>query len=248
MDSLLVLQPAKPKSTFKYYNNRTPLMDILRLAIAICPCYYHLMAKKRDDAGMQAKLMNAAMTAFSRKGLNDCRMSDIADDAGLARGTAYLYFKSKEQLMLSMYKLYSSKIIKSQKAMLAQAGDLTARQLLDRACQACLRSGISHRRTFGLWFQFLALGSSPSLGKAVRNTLAENYRGHSDYLEELVEKGRNSGEFRKNTNSRAVAAALVGLLEGLMIRQYADSELTNLAVDYSEMVCVILDGISAKVK
>jgi TetR/AcrR family transcriptional regulator, fatty acid metabolism regulator protein len=206
------------------------------------------MAKKRDDSGMQAKLMNAAMTAFSRKGLNDCRMSDIAEDAGLARGTAYLYFKSKEQLMLSMYKLYSSRMIESQKAMLAQAGNLTARQLLDRACQACLRSGMSHRRTFGLWFQFLALGSSPSLGKTVRKTLAENYRGHSAYFEDLVEKGKNSGEFRKSANSRAVAAALVGLLEGLMIRQYADAELTNLAMDYSEMVGLILDGISIKVK
>ena len=106
--------------------------------------------------------------------------------------------------MLGMYKLYSSRIIESQKTMLAQAGDLTARQLLDRACQACLRSAISHRRTFGLWFQFLALGSSPSLGKNVRNTLAENYRGHSAYFEDLVEKGKKSGEFRKNASSRAV--------------------------------------------
>lgn len=208
-------------------------------------CQYRPMAKKRDDSGMQSKLMNAAMTAFSRKGLNDCRMSDIADAAGLARGTAYLYFKSKEQLMLSMYKLYSSKIIESQKAMLAQAGDLTARQLLDRACEACLRSGIRHRRTFGLWFQFLALGSSPSMGKAARKTLAENYRGHSTYFEALVEQGKRSGEFRQNANSRAVASALVGLLEGLMIRQYADAELTDLATDYSELVRLILDGISA---
>ena len=194
---------------------------------------------------MQSKLMNAAMRAFSRKGLNDCRMSDIADAAGLARGTAYLYFRSKEQLMLSMYKLYSSRIIESQKAMLAKAGDLTARQLLDRACQACLRSGISHRRTFGLWFQFLALGSSPSMGKAVRKTLAETYRGHSAYFEDLVEKGKSSGEFHQNANSRAVASALVGLLEGLMIRQYADAGLTDLATDYSELVRLILDGISA---
>ena len=203
------------------------------------------MAKKRDDSGMQSRLMNAAMTAFSRKGLNDCRMSDIADAAGLARGTAYLYFRSKEQLMLSMYKLYSSRIIESQKAMLAKAGDLTARQLLDRACQACLRSGISHRRTFGLWFQFLALGSSPSMGKAVRKTLAGTYRGHSAYFEDLVEKGKSSGEFHQNANSRAVASALVGLLEGLMIRQYADAGLTDLATDYSELVRLILDGISA---
>jgi len=204
------------------------------------------VAKKRDDPGMQSKLMNAAMTAFARKGLNDCRMSDIADAAGLARGTAYLYFKSKEQLMLGMYKLYSSRIIESQKAMLAKAGDLTARQLLDRSCQACLRSGLRHRRTFGLWFQFLALGSSPSMGKTVRNTLAENYRGHSAYFEDLVEKGKSSGEFHPKTNSRAIASALVALLEGLMIRQHADPKLTDLVADYSESVRLILDGITAR--
>jgi TetR/AcrR family fatty acid metabolism transcriptional regulator len=206
------------------------------------------MAKRRDETGMQARLMDAAMAAFSKKGLKDCTISDIAEAAGLARGTAYLYFKSKEQLMLSMYKLYSSRVIASQKAMLAQAGDLTARQLLDRACEACLRSAMNHRRTFGLWFQFLALGSSPSLGKSVRQTLAEHYRGHSEYFEQLLERGKKSNEFRKNTDSQAVGSALVGLLEGLMIRQYADADLTNLREDYSTLVGIILDGISVKAK
>jgi TetR/AcrR family fatty acid metabolism transcriptional regulator len=204
------------------------------------------MAKKRDDSGMQAKLMDAAMAAFCRRGLADCRMSDIADAAGLARGTAYLYFKSKEQLMLSMYKLYSARMLQKQKAMLAQARDLTARQLLDRACQACLQSAIAHHRTFSLWFQFLAMGSSPSLGKAVRHTLADTYRGHSIYFEELVEKGKRNGEFRKAVNTRAIAAALVGLLEGLLIRQYADAELTDVAGDYPAIVRLILDGITRK--
>jgi TetR/AcrR family fatty acid metabolism transcriptional regulator len=201
------------------------------------------MAKKRDDRGMQTKLMDAAMAAFCRRGLADCRMSDIADAAGLARGTAYLYFKSKEQLMVSMYKLYSKRTLEKQKTILAQAGDLTARQLLDRACETCLQSAITHRRTFSLWFQFLAMGSSPSLGKAVRRTLAETYRGYSVYFEELLEKGKRAGEFRKDANTRAVAAGLVGLLEGLMIRQYADAGLTDLAGDYPQIVRLILDGI-----
>jgi TetR/AcrR family fatty acid metabolism transcriptional regulator len=204
------------------------------------------MAKKRDDRGMQTKLMDAAMAAFSRRGLADCRMSDIADAAGLARGTAYLYFKSKEQLMISMYKLYSARTLEKQKALLIQAGKLTARQLLEQACETCLQSAMAHRRTFSLWFQFLAMGSSPSLGKAVRRTLAETYRGHSTYFEELVERGKRTGEFRKDVTTRAVAAALVGLLEGLMIRQYADAELTDLAADYPEMVRLILDGIRQK--
>jgi AcrR family transcriptional regulator len=188
------------------------------------------------------------MAAFCNRGLADCRMSDIADAAGLARGTAYLYFKSKEQLMLGMYKLYSTRMLEKQKAVLAKAGNLTARQLLDRACQSCLQSAIAHRRTFGLWFQFLAMGSSPSLGKAVRRTLAETYRGHSAYFEELVEKGKRTGEFRKDANARAIAAALVGLLEGLMIRQYADGDLTDLANDYPEVVRLILDGITQRPK
>src|SRR5678816_602243 len=147
---------------------------IPRLAIPLSHCYpLSLMAKKRDEIGMQRKFMNAAISAFCRRGLADCRMSDIADAAGLARGTAYLYFKSKEQLMLAMYKLYSKRMLEKQRSTLAQAGDLPARKLLDLACQACLQAGISYRRTFSLWFQFLAMGSSPSLGKAVRQTLAE---------------------------------------------------------------------------
>jgi AcrR family transcriptional regulator len=103
------------------------------------------MAKKRDEIGMQSRLMTAAMTAFCRRGLADCRMSDIADAAGLARGTPYLYFKSKEQLMLAMYQLYSNRMLERQKSMLAKAGDLPARQLLELACQACLQAGMSHR-------------------------------------------------------------------------------------------------------
>jgi len=195
---------------------------------------------------MRSKLMNAAISAFCRRGLADCRMSDIAGAAGLARGTPYLYFSSKEELMVAMYKLYSHRTLEKQKSLLAKAGDLSARQLLDRACQACLQAGISHRRTFSLWFQFLAMGSSPSMGKAVRETLAETYRGHSTYFEDLIEKGKKSGEFRPDTNTRAVASALVGLLEGLMIRQYADSKLIDLAGDYSAVVGLILDGISAE--
>lgn len=208
--------------------------------------YARLMARKRDERGMQTKLMDAAMDAFCHRGLADCRMSDIADAAGLARGTAYLYFKSKEQLMLSMYKFYSRRMLERQKAMLAKTCGLTARQLLERACEACLKSALDHRRTFSLWFQFLAMGASPALGKAVRRTLAETYRGHSAYFEELVERGKKAGEFRKDVDTRAIAAALVGLLEGLMIRQYADAKLTELSRDYPLVVGLILDGVAAR--
>jgi hypothetical protein len=53
-------------------------------------------------------------------------------------------------------------------------------------------------------------------------------------------------EFRADTNQRAVAAALISLLEGMMVRDYADPTLVDLEKDYLQMVELILDGIGVQ--
>src|SRR5947209_8074000 len=43
-------------------------------------------------------ILDAARTVFSRKGYAETAVDDVAEEAGIAKGTLYLYFKSKEQL------------------------------------------------------------------------------------------------------------------------------------------------------
>jgi TetR/AcrR family fatty acid metabolism transcriptional regulator len=202
------------------------------------------MAKQRDDEGMKSRLMEAAMNAFTKKGLNGCTMANIAQEAGLASGTAYLYFKGKEQLMVTMYKLYSSRMLDYQRRLLAKMEGKTARELLTKMCEECLRAAIRHRATFGLWFQFLALSSTPNLRTDIKKILADNYRGHNDYIEALLKQGIQNREFKPDINTRAISASLIALLEGFLIREYADSDLINLEKDYLQMVDTVLDGIS----
>src|SRR5689334_10675167 len=47
-----------------------------------------------------AALLSAARVVFSRQGFHDATIDDIAREAGVAKGTVYLYFKSKQEIYL----------------------------------------------------------------------------------------------------------------------------------------------------
>ena len=52
------------------------------------------MAKPRDDEGMRNRLNEAATVVFGRQSHLEASMSQVAAEAGLAKGTIYLYFKN----------------------------------------------------------------------------------------------------------------------------------------------------------
>ncbi len=62
------------------------------------------MPKIVDKDAMRVRIMEAAMQCYSTQGFHAAKMSDIAKAAGLAKGTLYLYFKSKDQLTTSLVK------------------------------------------------------------------------------------------------------------------------------------------------
>ena len=48
------------------------------------------------------KILEAASTIFIRKGFHKTQMEDVAEKTGVAKGTLYLYFKSKEELFAAL--------------------------------------------------------------------------------------------------------------------------------------------------
>ena len=58
----------------------------------------------RPDVSDERKnqILNAAEQVFTKKGLDLARMDDIAEETGLSKGTLYLYFKSKEELIIAI--------------------------------------------------------------------------------------------------------------------------------------------------
>lgn len=58
------------------------------------------MPKIVDKAEMRAKILEAGMDTFIKYGFNNSSMAKIAKEAGMAKGTVYLYYDSKESLSL----------------------------------------------------------------------------------------------------------------------------------------------------
>src|SRR5262245_55757880 len=58
-----------------------------------------------DDAkpGKRERILEAAVRVFAEKGFYGAKVSEIAREAGVADGTIYLYFKSKDDLLISLF-------------------------------------------------------------------------------------------------------------------------------------------------
>ena len=48
-------------------------------------------------------ILDAAIHVFARKGFHSCRVSDVADEAGVAYGLVYHYFQSKEEILDTLF-------------------------------------------------------------------------------------------------------------------------------------------------
>src|SRR5688572_6554498 len=61
-------------------------------------------ADKADKAGdKRERILSAAERIFARHGFFAAKVSDVAKEAGVADGTIYLYFKSKDDLLISLF-------------------------------------------------------------------------------------------------------------------------------------------------
>ena len=61
------------------------------------------MARRAPDVDKRRLILDAAIRVFARQGFNQCRVSDVADEAGVAYGLVYHYFDSKEEILNRLF-------------------------------------------------------------------------------------------------------------------------------------------------
>src|SRR5438876_11817238 len=78
-----------------------------------------------DDAGRpggkRERILDAAVKVFADKGCYNAKVSEIAREAGVADGTIYLYFKSKDDLLISLFEDRMALVNDNVRAALASA-------------------------------------------------------------------------------------------------------------------------------
>ena len=66
-------------------------------------CSMTQASKQRGNSEKRRRILDGALRAFAKKGFYNTKVSEIASEAGVADGTIYLYFKNKDDLLISLF-------------------------------------------------------------------------------------------------------------------------------------------------
>lgn len=158
---------------------------------------------------VKEKIVQAAITTFSKYGYDKTRMDDIAESANLGKGTLYLYFKSKEELFYAISENSIKELKEQLSKLFSKKEDLVhdAEKFYDQ-----YRNLIHDSEK--VFFEMIAESSrNPKLRKALYEQRMKVYDIVIDYLRRQIEKGF----FRKDMDVNAIASGLVALYDGLTI-------------------------------
>lgn len=168
------------------------------------------MSARADAAAeKRQRILNAAIHVFARQGFNAGRISDIADEAGVAHGLVYHYFDSKEaildELFTQRWSLLLAQISDTSKL------DLPARAKLERVAQFIVGS---YRYDPDL-MRVIIVEVTRAVNTFGRTHLAEIREAYS-MIAEIVSEGQASGELRDEIESTYAALAFYGAIEQVL--------------------------------
>ena len=190
---------------------------------------------KKDDK--RARILQAAVKVFARKGYFAARVSEIAKKAGVADGTIYLYFRNKEDLLVSLFDEVMAAHLQAAREDLRAAPGPAARLLA--LAQHHLRV-LGENRELAVVFQ-VELRQSTKFMERFSTTWLQDY---FQLLYGVIEEGQRAGVFRADLPRKLVAKAIFGALDEMVtsfILSGKDYDLVDLA---APVVDLFLRGVA----
>ncbi len=174
------------------------------------------------------KILRVAEEVFAEKGFHAAKMDDIAERAGVAKGTIYLYFKSKEQLFFQTLEFMIVGMIETVRNKTSTLSDPLAR--LKEGINVYFNYITRHRQIF-----FMLLNEEiASLGKGYsekhKKKHIELYRQSQEFIMRLMEECISAG-YLKPIDPVWLSSALSGLLQKMVV----NSVVFNIDVEPDEM-------------
>lgn len=166
--------------------------------------------RSQQKATKRSAILDGAVRVFADKGFFNATVAEIARAAGVADGTIYLYFKSKDELLLSIFDEKMAELCDAARA--AIAGAPTAAEALRRVARLHLDSVERNPAVARVLIVELRQSSS-FVQKAEKPSLT----AYLALLAEVVSAGQRSGEFRTDVHPAAFKRALFGALDEIAL-------------------------------
>ncbi len=193
--------------------------------------------KSAATGDKRERILKAAIRVFARKGFYATRVSEIAKAAGVADGTIYLYFKNKDDVLISLFEERIGRLIVELRTIAQGPGTVTERL---RGIIALQLGQMEGRRDLAEVVT-VNLRQSTKLMKQYALPLFTQY---VQVMAALVEEGQRNGELREDLQPLVVARALWGSMDGLLLTwAVTDGESTSLRRASADLATLYVSGL-----
>jgi TetR/AcrR family fatty acid metabolism transcriptional regulator len=168
-------------------------------------------ATKRSRGDKRRLILEAAVDVFAERGFHKSRVADVARAAQCADGTIYLYFKSKDDILISIFEETMTEMIEGAQAALAP-----------------LSGPLDKLRGFAV-FHMDRVESHRNVAKVLQvelrlsNTFMKEYRParlqqYMDVIGQLIDEGKLLGLVRPDANATILRRAFFGALDEIAMQ------------------------------
>jgi TetR/AcrR family fatty acid metabolism transcriptional regulator len=195
------------------------------------------MARKRSDDKRQ-RILQAAAKVFARKGYHGARVSEIARRADVADGTIYLYFRNKEDILVSLFDEVMIEHLRQGREELKQISGAPEKL---RAIARRHLGLLGGNRDLAVVYQVELRQSTKFMERFTASWLHDYFA----LLTEVVEEGQAEGSLRDDLPRKLVTKSFFGALDEMVtswILSRRDYDLGELA---GPVVDILLNGAAA---
>jgi TetR/AcrR family transcriptional regulator, fatty acid metabolism regulator protein len=183
-------------------------------------------------------ILDAAVHVFAQKGYHTSRVGDIAEEAGVAHGLLYHYFRSKDELLETIVRETWRDVLDAVRAV--EETDETARERLAGVAKILLRAW---RRDPDL---VRVLVREVTRSATLQRQIVEIDQAFAS-LERIIANGQEEGEFRADVDPRMVGYVFYGALEeiltGWVLGQLDDGD-EHIAAAEQTVIEVVCGGLT----
>lgn len=199
------------------------------------------MAVRADrQADRRRQILDAAVKVFARSGFHTSRVGDIAEEAGVAYGLVYHYFKSKDELLETIFRdTWTQMLARVQEV---EKSGVPADEQVRRVTALLLRTW---RRDPDLVRVLVReVTRSPQVQQEI-----EEITQAMQALEGIIRRGQETGEFKNEVDPRLGAVVWYGALDeiltGWVLGQLPDTD-EEIAKAEQSVVSLLVDGLARR--
>lgn len=190
------------------------------------------------DPDKRERILLAATQVFADKGFFHARVSDVAKAAKVADGTIYLYFRDKDDILISLFEDRMDEILNRFRIAIASCiGPVEQLRALIRAHGSMVQE-------------------EPKLAQVIQVELRQSNRFMKEYtpvkfgellrmIENLVRAGIEQGVFRNSLHPGVAKRAVYGAMDEVALHWVTGNDRYDVAETYEQLAEILIGGLCA---